>query len=459
MLLPDAYQTPILDGAVAIQNGRIFDYGTTCQIDLKYQASETVDMNGKILMPGLVDCHNHLGNWNLYAIQGMLRGPVIKQPDRLLEVVYPAYTLIDREDCYDVTMMGYLNALRTGTTTVNNCFIWTDEIARAATDIGLRVDLAPCIHQAIEHPDSKSIEDDLATAEIMICKWHGTANGRIRYRIQPEISFFCQEWVFEACAKLANQYGVGLGTHIAEDQASTSKAKKIWPEGELQKLHRTGFIGPNTLLFHGNLLQGDELKLLAETGAAIAHCPVSNLKRGLVAAVPEMMRLGVKVGLGVDYPNNDLFNVMRIASLIHTILPADHKGITEKDAFFLATQGGANALGIGDEVGSIAIGKKADIIALDTRNSTRLFPVWEDNVINIIRLNGNGQDVSDVIVDGNILMNDRKILVCNEQEIVERGLAQQKKFRETYRSYSEQKKPFVGVRNEALLNMAPQEET
>lgn len=454
-LLLDAFQEPIRDGAVVVQENRIIDYGLTSELEQKYSCTKSIDMTGKVLMPGLVDCHNHLGNWNMYAITGALKKPVIKQPDRLLKVIYPAYTLIEEEDCYDVNMMGYLNALRTGTTTVANCFIWPNEIAKAAVDIGLRVDLAPCIHQGVEYPDSKSIEDDLVRAEDMINKWHGQANGRIQYRIQPEISFYCEEWVFEECAKLSEQYKVGLGTHIAEDHVSTLKAAKIWPEGELKKLYRTGFIGPRTLLFHGSLLNSSELDILADTGASVAHCPVSNLKRGAVAPVPEMMKLGVKVGLGVDYPNNDLFNVMRISSLIHTILPEDHKGISEQEAFFLATQGGANALGIGDEVGSIAIGKKADVIALDTRNNTRLFPLWPETVINMIRLNACGQDVSDVIVDGQILMQDRQVLTCDETSVVEKGLRQQEKFMKKYNELESQGKPFVAVRNEQLLNILP----
>lgn len=454
-LLLDAFQKPIRDGAVVVRGNYIIDYGLTPELEQRYHCTKSIDMTGKVVMPGLVDCHNHLGNWNMYAITGALKEPVIKQPDRLLKVIYPAYSLIDQEDCYDVNMMGYLNALKTGTTTVANSFIWTNEIAKAAMDIGLRVDLAPCIHQGVEYPDSKSIEDDLVRAEAMIKKWHGEANGRIQYRIQPEISFYCQEWVFEACAKLSEQYNVGLGTHIAEDHSSTLKAAKIWPEGELQKLYRTGFIGPRTLLYHGSLLTGHDLELLADTGASVAHCPVSNLKRGAVAPVPQMLKLGVKVGLGVDYPNNDLFNVMLLSSLIHTILPEDHKGITEQEAFFLATQGGADALGLGKEVGSISIGKKADIIALDTKNNTRLFPLWPETVINMIRLNGCGQDVSDVIVDGKILMQDRQVLTCDETSVVEKGLMQQEKFMNKYNELESQGEPFVAVRNERLLSILP----
>lgn len=455
LLLPDAFQRPIADGAVAVQNGRIAAFGTTEQIQSRYQAEQVLDMTNKLLMPGLVDCHNHLGNWNMYAITGFLSEPVIKQPDRLLKIIYPAYTLIDEADAYDVNMMGYLNAIKTGTTTVANSYIWTNEVARAAVDSGLRVDLAPCIHQSIGYPDSKSIEDDLTQAEAMIRRWDGAADGRIRYRLQPETSYQCEEWVFAACARLAAQYHVGLATHIAEDQNATAKAACIWPEGELRKLYRTGFIGPNTLLYHGSLLRGADLDLLAESGAAIAHCPISNLKRGAVAAVPEMRRLGVRVGLGVDYPNNDLFNVMRIASLIHTILPEDHKGLSDRESLFLATQGGADALGIGDEVGSIAVGKKADLIALDTTNNTRLFPIWEETAVNMIRLNGAGQDVSDVMVDGKLLMQDQKVLVCDEAEVVRRGLEQQKQFRERYMRRQAEGKPFVPVRNERLLNIQP----
>lgn len=453
LLIPDAYHEPIEDGALVINGNLILDFGKTADMRAKYQSKEIMDVSGKVLMPGLVDCHNHLGNWNLYALSAESDKPIIKQPDRLLAYVYPAYTLIEEEDCYDLNMVGYLNAIKTGSTTVSNAFIWTNEIGRAAVDTGLRVDLAPCLHQAITHPDSVSIEHDLVRTEEQIKRWHNAGNGRIQYRIQPEISFFCEEWFFKACAELGEKYKVGLGTHLAEDRTSTEKAAKIWPQGELRKLCDTGFVGKRTLFFHASLLKPDEIKLLGELGGAVAHCPVSNLKRGAVARIPEMIESGVKVGLGTDYPNNDIFNVMRLVSLIHTILSKDHIGVSERKAFDLATQGGADALGIGRDVGSIAIGKKADVITLNTHTNSRIFPLTAKTAVNLIRLNANGSDVSDMIVDGKIIMRNSRPLTCDEDVVMEKARKLQEKFITKYRKYRAEGREICPVRNEALLSM------
>jgi 5-methylthioadenosine/S-adenosylhomocysteine deaminase len=445
-LIKDAYTPAIENGAVAIKENRIVEIGTTADLEAKYQAGEVVDAGNKIIMPGLVDSHNHLGNWNMYAILGLYENQPIAQPGRLLKIIYPAYTLVEEEACYDVNMLGYLNAIKTGTTTVSNAYIWPDQLARASIDSGLRVDLAPCLHQTICHPDSNGPEDDLIRTEAMIQKWHGAANGRIQYRIQPEITFFCEEWFFEECAKLAAKYDVGLGTHAAEDTVSTAKAAKIWPGGEIRKMHRLGFMGPKTLFFHSCVLDDYELDLYAETGTSVAHCPVSNLKRGLVARVPEMLAKGIKVGLGNDYPNNDLFNAMRITSLIHTILDRDPKGISERQAFELATQGGANALSIGDQVGSLDPGKKADIIMLDVSTNTRLFPLTAETVVNMIRLNGSGSDVSDVIVDGNFVMRNKKVLTVDEEKVVENARTRQEEFITRYKKMESDNEPLVQTR-------------
>lgn len=454
-LITDAYSEIITDGAVAIDGNCIIDVGTTDEILGKYSSSYELDANRKIVMPGLVDTHNHLGNWNFYTVTGIIGATIIEQPARLLNVIYPAYTLINEGDCYDINMMGYLNAIKTGTTTVANSFVWPDEIGRGAVDSGLRVDLAPCLHQAICHSDSKGPEDDLLRTEKMIQRWHNASNERIKYRIHPEITFYCEEWFFEECAKMSAKYQVGLGTHAAEDVTSTQKAAAIWPEGEIHKMERLGFMGPNTIMYHSCVLNEEELDIYASTGTAVAHCPISNLKRGLIASVPEMLKRGIRVGLGTDYPNNDLFNVMRETSLIHTVKDESHKGVSAQQSFDLATQGGADALGIGDNVGSIHIGKKADIITLEATENTRLFPLNTETVINLIRINGAGCDVSDVIVDGILLMKDRHILHLDEEEILRNGRRCQDAFHDKYEDMRAKGIPFVKARMPELLYLAP----
>lgn len=433
LVVPSAFSDAIENGSIAIDGTRILEIGDTSELERKYTSDSVIDARGKVAIPGLVDAHNHLGNWNMYTVLGWYENDVISQPERLKNVVWPAYTWLAEEDTYDLEMPGYLNAIKTGTTTVSDSFIYPNESGRAALASGLRVDLAPCLNQTVCFPDSNGPEDDLIRTEQMIQKWHNAEDGRIKYRIQPETTFCCQEWFFEECAKLGAKYDVGLSVHAVEAPNSTAQAREVWPEGEIRKMERVGFTGPNSVFYHSCILNDDELDIMAETGTSVVHCPVSNLKRGVVARVPEMLAKGISVGLGVDYPNNDLFNVMRITSLIHSIKEREIKGISARQAFHLATQGGADVLGLGDETGSLVPGKNADIVLLDVSTNTRLLPLTPESIVNMIRLNGSGGDVSDVFVDGRALMRNRTVLSVNQQDVVSRGRAMQKKFIDWYR--------------------------
>jgi 5-methylthioadenosine/S-adenosylhomocysteine deaminase len=444
-LITTARADVIENGAVLIEGNKIKAIGATAELEKDFQGKTVIDAGNKVVMPGLVDSHNHLGNWNMYTLLGMYEKHPLAQPGRLYKIIYPAYTWVPAEAVYDVEMVAYLNLIKTGTTTVSDAFMYPDESARAAIDSGLRVDLSPGMQTNIRYPDSKSPEDDLVRAEAAIQKWHRAANGRINYRVHPAITFTCREWFLKACADLAKKYDVGLSIHAGEAPQATRLAREVWPQGEIRRMYDLGLMGPKSLFFHSCVLEDDELDLYAETGTSVAHCPVSNLKRGVVARVPEMLAKGIDVGLGVDYPNNDLFNVMRITSMIHTILPREPKGISHRTALEMATHGGAKALSLGEETGTLEPGKKADIITLELKGNTRIFPPTAAGLINLIRLNGSGSDVADMIVDGEILMRDRKLTHLDEDAIMERAHYWHGEFIRWYREKEERGEPFVEV--------------
>ncbi|MBI5958153.1 MAG: amidohydrolase family protein [Chloroflexi bacterium] len=412
----------IENGAVFIQDNLIREVGPSSILEQKYpQADTIIDASDKIVMPGLVDAHTHVGECHMFTLFGFLTSPLTGIADALDRIVWPAWAWIPQEAAYDLEMLGFLNLLKTGTTSVQDCYMWPDEAGRAAVDSGLRVENSPTLVTSLRLRDSKGPEDDLARTEAAIQKWHGAANGRITYRIHPSATYNCHEWFLRECVELAHRYDVGIATHLAESVDETKAARAVWSQGEVRRAYDLGLMGPKSLFFHSCELNDEEIALYAETGSSVAHCPLTNSMLGNVARVPKLLAEKVNVGLGTDMPTNDLFNVIRTVSQQHTIMPRPERGLPPWAPLEMATVGGARALNLQDSVGTLDPGKKADIITLDLAHNTRLFPLTLPVLVTMITVNASGSDVADVIVDGNLLMRDHQLVYLDEQAIIERA--------------------------------------
>jgi 5-methylthioadenosine/S-adenosylhomocysteine deaminase len=405
-------------GAVLIENDLIKEVGPTTELEKKVQADTVIDASDKIVMPGLIDSHTHIGECHMFTLFGFLDSPLMGIGDALSRVVWPAWAWIPEEAAYDLEMLGFLNLLKTGTTTCSDAYMWIDEAGRAAVDSGLRVEMAPTLITSLHLKDSKGPEDDLARTEAGIQKWHGAANGRITYRVHPSATYNCHEWFLKECAELARKYDVGLGTHLAEGVDEAEKARAVWPQGEVRRAYELGLMGPKSLFFHSCILDDEEIALYAETQSSVSHCPLTNAMLGNVARVPALLQSGVNVGLGTDMPTNDLFNVIRMVSQIHAIMPREFRGLLPWAPYEMATVGSARALNLEDKIGTLDPGKKADIITLDLSHNTRLFPLTPQVLLTFITVNGSGGDVADVIVDGKLLMQDHELLHLDEDRIM-----------------------------------------
>lgn len=430
-------------GSVLIEDNRIVEVAPEVTLEEGDEPDVVIDASDKIVMPGLVDAHTHLLECHQFALFGYLEEPLMGIGDALDKVVWPAWSWIPEEAAYDLQMLGLLNLLKTGTTACSDAGMFPDETGRASVDAGLRVELAPTLITSLRLKDSNGPEDDLARTEEAIKTWHGAADGRITYRVHPSATYNCHEWFLEACAELADEYEVGLATHMAESVDEAERAKEIWPEGEVQRAYDLGLMGPRSLFFHSCILDDEEIALYAETGTSVAHCPLTNLILGNVARVPKMLAEGVNVGLGTDMPTNDLFNVMRSVSQIHTIMPREHRGLAPWGPYEMATVGGARALNLEDEIGTLEPGKKADLITLDLEHNTRLFPLTPQVLYTMLTVNGSGMDVADVIVDGEILMRDREIPHLDEDAIIARAQEWTDEFIQYYLEKVEKGEPLV----------------
>lgn len=433
------------NAALYVEKDRIVAVGDSRSIEAQYDgaADTVIDAGRKIVMPGLVDAHNHVGECHMFTLFGFLTTPLTGIADALERVVWPAWCWIPEEAAYDLEMLGLLNQLKSGTTTVQDCFLWPDEAIRAAVDSGLRVESAPTLITSLRLRDSQGPEADLVRTEAAIRKWHGAGDGRITYRVHASATYNCHDWFLKDCAALADKHGVGFATHLAESADEAARARAAWPQGEVRRAYELGLMGPKSLLFHSCVLDDEEIRLYAETGSSVAHNPVTNSMLGNVARVPKMLAEGVNVGLGTDIPTHDLFNVMRTVSQQHSIMPRKNRGLPPWAPLEMATVGSARALNWQGEVGTLEPGMKADIITLDLERNTHMVPLTRETLVTVIIVNGSSRDVADVIVDGRLLMQDSKVLHLDEEAIVERAQHWTNEFLDYYHAKVEQGEPLI----------------
>jgi 5-methylthioadenosine/S-adenosylhomocysteine deaminase len=180
----------IENGDIFIEGNRIKAVGSLTEMDER-SAEVVIDASHKIVMPGLVDAHTHVGECHMFTLFGFLTSALTGIGDALERIVWPAWAWIPEEAAYDLEMLGFLNLLKTGTTACSDAYMWPDEAGRAAVDSGLRVELAPTLVTSLRLRDSKGPEDDVQRIETAIQKWHGTADGRITFRVHPSATYNC----------------------------------------------------------------------------------------------------------------------------------------------------------------------------------------------------------------------------------------------------------------------------
>ncbi|GGY73325.1 amidohydrolase family protein [Marinobacter zhanjiangensis] len=396
----DSCNQVIPDGTLVVEDGVISQVGEDRQVTIP-ETCEVIDARGHALLPGLIDCHSH---------SSLMRGVTENMP--LMDWL-PWYQLEHRAMteafAYHSARLCYLEALQSGTTCVMDMFRYMDRCADAAAELGLRVQLAPYV---ADRPG----KDFFSTREEnrqLIRTHHDSQNGRVRVWMGLEHLFYCTEDAYREAAQLSREYGVGIHTHASEQKEEEQAVTAELGHRSLAMLDHYGVLGERTLLAHCVWLNNDEIARVADTGTSIAHCPVSNAKLASgVARVPEMLAAGVTVGLGTDGPvcNNSLslFEEMKFASLIQKATRLDATALPADQILRMATINGAKALGLDREIGSLEVGKKADLLLLDL-NQANLTPVNVDqqggNLLWNLVFAAGSNNVAGVWVDGRRLID------------------------------------------------------
>jgi 5-methylthioadenosine/S-adenosylhomocysteine deaminase len=400
-------------GAIAVDGTDILAVDTPEKIAAQFTARETIDTTGRIVLPGLVNTHGH-------APMVLYRGLAddLALMDWLTRYIFPAEAKTVSPEMVGVgTRLAALEMIQSGTTTFTDMYYFEEEIAKVAKAAGLRAVLGETI---IKFPvaAARTPADGLVRAEAFIRSFLN--DPLITPAVAPHSAYTLDNTMLLACRDLALKYHVPLITHLAEtsDEVRIIREQSgLTPTGYLESI---GFWSPRTIVAHAVWVTDDDIAILRRRGIGIAHNPESNMKLASgTAPVPKYLAAGIAVGLGTDgaASNNDLdmFEAMRQAAFLHKLQSGDPRAVPAPVALEMATMGGARVLGLENEIGSIEAGKRADLIVVGV-NRARQTPLYDP--ISHLVYASNGDDVETTIVNGRILMRDRRMMTLDESSVL-----------------------------------------
>ena len=408
----DSSRRVIDHGAVAIDHGRIASVGAAAEIDAAYTAREVVDATGKVVIPGLINGHTHVPMTLFRGIADDL-----DLQEWLTKYIFPAEAKNVNEDFVRVgTRLGLAEMIRSGTTTYCDMYYFEDAIADETFKAGMRGVLGETV---IDFPvaDNKSNAEAMTYVERFINHWKG--NALIVPAIAPHAPYTVSEDHLKAARAFSDRTGAPIVTHISETKREVDDSIKSKGASPIDYLNRIGFLNDRVIAAHVVWPTKEELDLLKKLGVGVVHNPQSNMKLASgVAPVPDMLKNDLAVGLGTDgaASNNDLnlWEEMDTAAKLHKVFSKDPKVVSAQEAFEMATIRGARALHLEKEIGSIEAGKHADLVVvdLDDLNQTPFYNIYSDLVYA-----AKAGDVRTVIIEGRIVMRDRRLLTLNEETI------------------------------------------
>lgn len=415
------------NGAVAIQGDSILAVGPREEIEKRYQAKETLDCEGKVLMPGLVNTHTHVP-------MNLLRGLA---DDLRLDVWLLGYMMpverefVDPEFVCLGTALACAELIRSGVTSFADMYYFEDQVAQTAAEAGLRAVVSETILK-FPSPDADSYEDALEAAEELIKKWKG--HPLITPAVAPHAHYTSTEHILTAAVKLATKYDVPLHTHIAETAQEVEDTLHEYGMPVVPHVKKHGLLNAKVIAAHCVHIDEGEIDTLQKYGTGVAHNPTSNLKLASgIAPVSTMLDHNLNVGIGTDgaSSNNDLdmFEEIRLAALLGKGSTGDPTVIPAKVALTMATRLGAQAIHLGESIGSLEVGKRADLILLDLSplHNIPRFQNDPDGIYTQIVYASKSTDVTDVMVNGQWLMQAQNLLTINEEELRPQAQAYAKK--------------------------------
>ncbi|HEY9528892.1 MAG TPA: amidohydrolase [Anaerolineales bacterium] len=416
LILMDQSNTVIPNGAVMVgADDRIQVVGEANLIIATNPGIEVKRLKDRLLMPGLINTHMH---------SGLLRGTAEGLPvwEWLQQFIDPMHRVVNEREAEIASYLCYAEALLSGTTTIVDMWRHMHGGAKAAAQLGIRAVLVPYV---AEHPDHDYFET-LKTNEALIKQWHGGADGRVHVWVGLEHMFYATPEAYTRAMEISKHFQVGFHTHSNESKFDVEETLRRHNMRPVEALEKFGLLeAPHTLLAHCVWLSDREIEILAQHYVGVAHNPVSNMKLASGAArVEDLLAAGVPVGLGTDGEkennNLDMFEEMKTSSLLAKLSRLDASALDAWTVCRMATITGARALGLDAEIGSIEVGKQADLIAVrtDTPRMTPLITGSDGNLHHNLVHAVQGGDVDMTMVNGKIVVEEGRLLTADLQELI-----------------------------------------
>jgi 5-methylthioadenosine/S-adenosylhomocysteine deaminase len=410
-------------GYVYIEGDRIAEVGSGVPAGIRERCDEVVDASGMVVIPGLVNAHTHL-------FQTFMRGLADDKPllEWLRTMIWPMSEAMTEDDFYVAALLGCIENLKTGATTIlSHHYIHTskgnmDRVAEACNASGIRALLARGCSDVNYHPplmeDPNTI---LAETTRQIERWNSSPDARIRFEFGPITPWGVTDGLMRRLYSRARELGVGIHIHIAETRAEVQMLLEERGCRHVEWMQRLGVLDHRCQLVHSVWLGDDEIKMAADAGATIVHCPTSNMY--LASGIPPVWRFreaGVNVALATDGPgsNNSQDNLenLKMAACLSKVGTLNAMVLLPYDVLAMAVRGGAKAVDMEGQIGKLSKGAKADVVVVDLRKA-HIEPVH--SAASALVYNANGNDVHTVFVDGKLLVREGRYLPLDEKEVIQ----------------------------------------
>lgn len=413
----DSTRSVLYGAAIAIQDNTIIAVGTANEVSAAYQDAEIISGKGKAVFPGLINCHTHLLAVTDRGILEDFGFPTILQfPEIGRSVLTP-------DERNVMGQLAALEAIRSGTTTLleisNNISEYADSLAAT----GLRLVLAEHINdfdpvkarEGVYEFLPDRLEAGLQRSSDFIESWHGREDGRVTCFVAPHAPENCSPELLRSARAMAERYDVGYTIHLSQSHLEVEAVAQTRGVKPTQYLYDNDFLGPRLIVAHGRYLDASEIGLLGQTGTSISNNAAIGARRGAAAPAKELLDAGCTMGMGSDNMAEDMVEVMRAGLFQERVRRNDEMWPMPEDVLEWATAGGAKALGMSDYVGTLEVGKRADLFMIDTQRP-HLVPSLQ--ITRTFVHQGQPADITDVMTNGEWLMRDSKVLTIDEDDVV-----------------------------------------
>lgn len=382
------------------------------------KADKVIDGEGKILMPGLINTHTHL---SMTLFRGLADD--LSLDTWLNDYIWPVEAHLNGYYCYIGALLGAVELIKSGTTTFSDMYFYMEDVARAVDESGLRAVLS---YGMIDFADEEKKRAEIAANVDLFKNCNNAAEGRIKVFFGPHAPYTASKELLDEVRDLASKFNTGIHIHVAETQKEVEDILEQTGKRPFEYLDDIGFLGPNVVAAHAVWLSEEEIDIIMDREVKISHNPCSNMKLASgISPVANMLSHDICVSIGTDGAssnnNLDLIEEMKTASLLQKVATLDPKVLTSEETLAMATINGARTLGLENEIGSIEVGKKADLILIDTdeANMTPDSSCISSNVVYAAK----GSNVDTTICNGKILMENRKLTTLDEEKIYKKARA------------------------------------